>query len=96
MSNLNPLALLDVVLADWASDRVRRLVHGVVLLAMFLVTVWLGVEGDWKEALLTLAAAIYAGANRANTANPQEHDPEAMVLPIVFQDEAQPELEYEE
>lgn len=64
---MNPLSLLDSILADWASPRVRRLIHGLVLLAVVLLGIWLAAEGDWKKALAALAAAVYAGANHANT-----------------------------
>lgn len=67
MPTFNPFDTLDVILADWASERVRRLIHGVILLAAFVVTVWLAAEGDWLEAVLALAGALYAGANKANT-----------------------------
>ncbi len=65
--NLNPLALLDSILVDWASPRVRRLIHGLLLFAAFCATGWLAVDGDWKKALAALAAAIYVGSNHANT-----------------------------
>lgn len=64
---MNPFTLLDSLLADYASPRVRRLIHTLILLACTGVTIWLGAEGDWRSALLTLAAALYAGANKANT-----------------------------
>lgn len=64
---MNPFTLLDSILADYASPRVRRLIHTLILLACAGVTIWLGAEGDWREALLALAAALYAGANKANT-----------------------------
>lgn len=67
MKNLNPLALIDAVLADWASERVRRSVHALILLGASAVTIWLAAEGDWKVALLSLAAVLYAGSNHANT-----------------------------
>lgn len=63
----NPLALLDMLLADWASPKVRRLIHGLLTLALGLVALWLAMEGDWQEFLLALVAAVYAGANKANT-----------------------------
>lgn len=64
---MNPLALLDLILADWASPRVRRLVHALVLAGVALLTIVLSVDGDWKAALLAAATAVYAAANKANT-----------------------------
>ena len=64
---MNPFTILDSLLADYASPRVRRLIHGLIALACTGVTIWLGAEGDWRLALLTLAAALDAGANKANT-----------------------------
>lgn len=65
--NLNPLALLDSLLEDWASPRVRRLVHALLALALLVVTTVLAAGGDWKVALGTLAVTIYAAMNKANT-----------------------------
>jgi hypothetical protein len=65
--NLNPLALLDALLADWASPRVRRLIHTLLALVLVVVTAVLAAGGDWKVALGTLLAALYAAINKANT-----------------------------
>lgn len=65
--NLNPLALLDSVLTDWTSARVRRLIHAIVLLLLFLAGLWLTAQGNWKEALGALVAAGYAASNHSNT-----------------------------
>lgn len=67
MKNLNPLAMLDSVLADWASARVRRLIHALLLVAMTAVTVWLGADRNWEAALVTLVGMLYVGSNHANT-----------------------------
>lgn len=65
--NLNPLTLLDSILAEYLSPRARRAVHSLLLLVGLVVTVWLAVEKDWTEAIIALVGALYAGANRANT-----------------------------
>lgn len=64
---MNPLTLLDTILGDWATPRVRRAVHNTILLVVVIAGIWLESKGDWKEALGALVAAIYAAANRANT-----------------------------
>lgn len=92
---MNPLTLLDKILEDWASERVRRLVHGLLVLAAVIVTIVLAAGGDWREALAALVAAIYAGANHANTKPGGEHDPDS-AQPEWAYDNADPELEYEE
>lgn len=80
--NVNPLTLLDVLLAEYASPKARRIIHGVILLALSLVTLWLAVEGDWKEFAISLAAAVYAAANRANTGTAaDEEDSEDIEYP---------------
>lgn len=64
---MNPITLLDQLLADYASPRVRRFIHALVLLVVTIVTVWLGAEGEWKEFGIALVTALYAAANKANT-----------------------------
>lgn len=64
---LNLSALLDQILDDWASPRVRRLIHALILLLVLVVTVFLAADGNWREALVSLAVALYAAANKANT-----------------------------
>lgn len=64
---MNPLTVLDDLLADYASPRARRLFHSLLLLVATCAALWLSVEGDWKEALLALLAMVYTSANRANT-----------------------------
>lgn len=76
---MNPMTYLDSILSDYASPKVRRLIHSILLLAVAIVTIVLAAEGDWKKALLALAAAVYASANRANT-NPEEDTDEEFVL----------------
>lgn len=65
--NTNPLHLLDSLLSDWASPRVRRLIHGLLLLAAVIIGIWLAVDGDWKEFVAAMIAAVYAASNVANT-----------------------------
>lgn len=67
MNTLNPFDLLDRLLNDYASPKARRTLHTIILLAVALVGIWLAAEGDWREAGLALLAALYAGANKANT-----------------------------
>lgn len=55
------------MLSDWASPRVRRLVHRAVLLIAALFVFWQAAEGDFLQAALALAAAVYAEANKVNT-----------------------------
>lgn len=65
--NLNPLALLDALLMDWVSARTRRTIHTLLLLTFLLVSIWLAADGEWAAFLGSLAAALYAGSNTANT-----------------------------
>lgn len=67
MRNFNPIHLLDLILADWASPRARRLVHGLIALVLGVLAVIVSVEGDWDRLLPILLAALYAAANKANT-----------------------------
>ena len=67
MKTLNPLSLLDNLLADWASPKVRRLVHGLLLLVASVASIYLAVEGDWLQCIVALIATLYVGSNRANT-----------------------------
>lgn len=67
MSNLNPIAILDQLLADYTSPKIRRLIHSLVLLGAALVAVYLAAGKDWKQAAIALAASLYAAANKANT-----------------------------
>lgn len=67
MNNLNPLTILDSLLGDWATPKVRRLIHGLVLLAVAVAGIWLAANGDWTEFIVAIVAAVYAAANKANT-----------------------------
>jgi hypothetical protein len=67
MSNLNPFAVLDDILADYASPRVRRLVHSLLFLIAAVVAIWMAAQGDWKKFFIALGAALYADTNRVNT-----------------------------
>lgn len=67
MTNLNPFNLLDSILEDYASPRLRRLIHTLILLVVAVVAIWLAAEGDWKKFLVALGATFYAAANKANT-----------------------------
>lgn len=64
---MNPFDLLDSLLLDWASPRVRRSIHTVLLLVAGLVSVYLAVDGDWGQFAISLIATLYAAANKANT-----------------------------
>lgn len=64
---MNPLTTLDNLLSDWASPRVRRLIHALLALALLVATAVLAYDGDWKAALLSLGATLYAAVNKANT-----------------------------
>lgn len=69
---LNPLHLLDTLLHDYASPRVRRGIHTGILLVLSLFAIWQGVDGDWRQFIAALGVLLYAGANRANTAPPED------------------------
>lgn len=90
MTNLNPLTLLDTILSDYLSPRARRAVHSLILLVAVLVTVFLTAEGDWKAAVGSLIAAIYAAANKANT------PPVVLAEPGEIEDDADDDLSYAE
>lgn len=65
--NFNPLETLDNILADYASEKTRRLIHSLIALAGVLVTIWLAADGDWTAFALALGGTLYAAANKANT-----------------------------
>lgn len=67
MPNLNPLVLLDILLADWVSPKVRRGLHNLILLIAAVVAIWLAADGDWWQFLIALFGSLYAASNRANT-----------------------------
>lgn len=74
---INPLDALDDLLEDYASPKARRLIHGLLSLAVAIVGVWLAVNGDWREFAIALGALVYTYANKANTDTipPQPVDP---------------------
>lgn len=67
MNTINPLALLDQILDDWASPRTRRLLHALLGLVIFVASAALAVDGNWQEAVVGVLLALYAAANKANT-----------------------------
>lgn len=71
---MSPLALIDALLTEWASPKVRRTLHALLSLALLVGTVWLAAGGDWTVALGTLVATLYTEANRVNTPDPDEDD----------------------
>lgn len=70
---MHPFALLDTILKDWVSPRVRRLLHALLAVGLVVATAYYAADGDWKVALATLVAAAYAAANKANT-TPESDD----------------------
>lgn len=68
---MNPITvlnnLLDTLLGDWASPRVRRLVHALIAAVLVVVSAVLAADGDWQAALISLAVTVYAAMNKANT-----------------------------
>lgn len=82
---MNPLHLLDSVLADWVSPRVRRAIHALIMLAVALVAIWMAVDGDWVEMIIAIATTLYAASNTANTPPADYDDPryeEASDVPL--------------
>lgn len=77
----NPMDYLDLILSDYASPKARRTIHSLILLAGAVVTIVLAAGGDWKVAVFSLLAALYAGANRANTTSGNEGSEEMIPLP---------------
>lgn len=79
--NANPLVLLDLLLGDLVSPRIRRILHGVVLLVLSVAGIWLAAGGDWQEAVAAFLVAAYAAQNKANTpatdlAEPGDDEPD--------------------
>lgn len=70
--NLNPLVLLDILLADLVPAKGRRIIHNFVLLVIAVVALWLAADKDWWQAVLALIGAVYAASNRANTPDEDE------------------------
>ena len=71
---MSPFALIDALLTEWASPKVRRSIHALLSLALIVATVWVAAEGNWEVALGTLIATLYTEANRVNTPDPDEDD----------------------
>lgn len=69
----NPLGVIDSVLEDWVSPRVRRTIHALLALAAVVAAIWVATEGNWGAFIGALVAAFYAESNRANT-NPEPED----------------------
>lgn len=67
---MNPLDILDRWLDGWADARTRRSIHAVIMLVAAVVTIVLAADGDWVEALISIAATLYASSNKANTPPP--------------------------
>jgi hypothetical protein len=67
MSTPNPFSLLDGLLTEWTTPRVRRLIHTLLLIAAIVITIVLAAGGDWVAALGALFLSFYTGSNRANT-----------------------------
>lgn len=89
MNSTNPLVLLDSLLGDWASPRVRRLIHGLILLVAIIVSIWLAADGDWEKFIGALVAVFYAASNVANT-------PAVNLDPAGEDNEPDDDLTYEE
>lgn len=68
---MNPIKILDQILTDYASPKVRRVVHALVALAVSLLGIYLAAEGDWAKAGAAVLALLYAEANRVNTPIPE-------------------------
>lgn len=64
---MNPLNTLDSILSDWASPRVRRLVHALLALGLLVVAAYFAADKDWAVAIPALLATVYAAVNKANT-----------------------------
>lgn len=72
---MNPIKIIDQILTDYASPKVRRFVHSLVSLAIALLGVYLAAEGDWAKAGAALLALVYTEANRVNTPDPEVEAP---------------------
>lgn len=79
---MNPLDLLDSILSDWVSPRVRRLLHTLILIGAALASIWLASDGDWKDFTIAVVSVLYAASNRANTpAIPEGLDEHGLDVP---------------
>lgn len=65
--NMNPIEALDNLLADYASPKVRRLIHSLLFLGLAIAVAVLTFDGDWVKALVAAAGLVYAALNKANT-----------------------------
>lgn len=59
--------MLDNVLKDYLSPKHRRLAHLILAIVLLVISALLTANGDWKQALISLAGTLYAYANKANT-----------------------------
>lgn len=64
---MNLLDLIDSILIDWTSPRVRRLIHTTLLIFTIILTLFLTADGNWEDGLIALIAAFYTASNRSNT-----------------------------
>ncbi len=67
MNMTNPLEIIDGILSDWASPKVRRLIHALIALGLLVGSAVLAADGDWAVAALALFGTLYAAVNKANT-----------------------------
>lgn len=58
---------LDALLNEYLPVKYRRLVHALILLAGVVLAAWTAADHDWRKAGVSLAVALYAAANKANT-----------------------------
>lgn len=79
------LHLIDSILIDWVSPRVRRLIHTLLLIFTAALTIFLTADGNWEDGLVALIAAFYAASNRSNTP--------AITLPAGYDQEEFPETD---
>lgn len=70
---MNPIALIDTLLNDYIPARYRRLLHGVILFVGLVYGIYEAADKDWKQAGITLAVALYAAANKANTGDSDDN-----------------------
>ena len=87
MNSINPLSILDSILADYLPPKGRRLVHSLIALGVFVFGIYEAAGGDWDKAIPGLLVALYAAANKANTAPVEDAAPA---------DEPTDDLSYEE
>lgn len=83
MRNPQLLNALDNLLKDYLPPKQRRLVHSVLTLAIALGAIYLAANGDWEQFAVAVIAALYAGANRANTTPPPPPETEEEISGVV-------------